>query len=675
MQSTTVFYIVIALLISVLVAYLQYFYNVKNKPKINILLFALKAISLFLLIILFINPTIKKTEVVNVKPILSLLSDNSKSIPFFKEEVNVKELKNIILNNKKLKSKFDIKEFTFGNSLIAKDSLTFLDSNTNISQAITSANELYNEKIAPIVIFTDGNQTIGNDYEFLNSKQKIYPIVLGDTLKYTDLKISKLNVNKYSYINNKFPVEIFINYDGNEIVNTKLSIYKNANIIYSKNLKFSKLNKSKTLTVYLESSKEGLQYYSASLRKLQKEKNIKNNTKNFSVEVIIQQTKILILSSINHPDIGVLKKAIESNKQRKVDVSLVYNNEYNISDYQLVILYQVNDKFKNVFNALKNDKVNYLLINGTKTDYNFLNNLNLGFSKKSINKTEDYGVIFNNNFLPFLQKDIGFNHFNPLKDKFGEITFLKEYNTLLYQNINGIETQNPLLVTLEQNNLRSAILFGEDIWKWRAASFLNTNSFQDFDEFIGNLVQYLASNKKRNRLEVNTESIYPANSTINVSAFFTDKNYKFDARAALEITITNTKTKKQFKFPFSLKNNSYQAEIENLTSGIYSFNVSVIGQNIHKKGKFKITDYLIEEQFTNANNIKLEKLAINSKGMLFYKDQIKELIDELLNNKSFYTTQKSINKEQNLIDWKWIFFLIIGFLSAEWFVRKYYGKI
>ncbi len=68
------------------------------------------------------------------------------------------------------------------------------------------------------------------------------------------------------------------------------------------------------------------------------------------------------------------------------------------------------------------------------------------------------------------------------------------------------------------------------------------------------------------------------------------------------------KSKKVTKIPFSVFNNWYQAEIENLVSGNYNYKVSVIDQNIHKYGKFKIADFQIEEQFTNANYKKLLKL-------------------------------------------------------------------
>ncbi|WP_240614666.1 VWA domain-containing protein [Polaribacter filamentus] len=490
-----------------------------------------------------------------------------------------------------------------------------------------------------------------------------------------DLKIAQLNVNKYSYLQNKFPVEVILNFEGTETINTQFSIFNDGKTVYRENVSFSSDKKSATITANLTSTKEGLQYYTASINTLKNEKNTKNNSEIFSVEVINEQTKVLILSSVLHPDIGALKKSIESNKQRSVDVLLVDKFKGNIQDYQLVIFYQLNNKFTSIISELKQQNSNYLLISGADTDWNFINKQQLGFTKNAINQTENYGAIYDDSFLTFLQEDIGFDNFPPLKDKFGEVLISKEHQTLLYQNVNGIQTNQPLFTTFDVNNQRSAVLFGEGIWKWRAVSFLNSNSFEEFDKFTGSLVQYLASNKKRDRLEVNANTIYPANSTIHISAFYTDKNYQFDARAALEIAITNSETKEVTKIPFSLINNSYQIEIENLTSGDYSYKVEVLGLDIKTNGRFKITEYQIEEQFTNANESKLQQLAAKTGGKVYYKNQMADLTKELLENESFYTVQKLSIKQQILIDWKWILFFIIGLFTAEWFIRKYHGKI
>jgi hypothetical protein len=675
LQTTTIFYIVIALLLSLSVAFFQYFYKTKSTPKIHILLFFLKTISFFLLLLLLINPKIKKTSLVNKKPVLAVLVDNSKSIQFFKEDKKIKEFTSNIEKNKLLLEKFDVKKFSFGSTLNLLDSLSFKENKTNISKAILSLNELNSNKIAPILLLTDGNQTIGNNYEFINSKQPVFPVVFGDTLKYKDLKINQLNVNKYSYIKNEFPVEVLLNYKGKENVSSQFSIFSNGKVVFTKKVQFSATEKSKTILANLTANKEGVQYYTAAIRKITNEKNTKNNTKNFSVEVLNEQTKILILTAVLHPDIGALKKSIESNKQRSVAVFLIDKFKKQLTDYELVILYQPTTIFTSIITEIKKRKRNYFFISGTNTDWNFINKQQLGFTKKAINQIENYEGIYKEGFLTFLQKDIGFNQFSPLKDKFGEIVISKEHQKLLLQNINGLQTQQPLLATFEYDNQKSAVLFGEGIWKWRAASFLNLNSFKDFDEFTGNLVQYLASNKKLNRLEVNAASLYLANTTIKIAAFYRDKNYKFDARANLEITITNTASKEVTKLPFSLVNNAYQAEIENLAFGNYTYKVSVKNQNLNKFGRFKITAYQIEKQFINANNDKLEKLANITGGKLFYKNQLDALTKELIENKNFYTTQKSIVTTQNLIDWKWILFFVIGLFSLELFIRKYYGKI
>lgn len=654
---------------------MQYLYKVNDKTTIPKILFFLKASSLFLLIILLINPKIERSKITNEKPILSLLIDNSSSIQYFEESGQVKKLINKLENNSALTTKFLIEKYSFGENLKILDSLNFNEVNTDIAKSIQELNELQINKKSPIVLVSDGNQTKGLDYSFIKSKQAIYPLVVGDTTKFEDLSITQVNVNKYSYINNKFPIEIILNYDGENNIKIPIAISKNGKRLFRKIVNFSKTNKSVTLQTEFESISEGLQYYTVSIGKLNNEKNISNNSKSFSIEVINEQTKIALITSTIHPDIGVLKKAIETNKQRSLEIIPIDKFKGGIKDYQLIILYQPTNQFSALLNQIIDSESNYWLISGSKTSWNFLNQNNLGVFKNVINQTENFGAIYNDGFLTFLQEDINFNNLPPLTDKFGDITVLGEKQTLIYQNINGVATNQPLFTFLENNNIKKGFLLGEDIWKWRAASFLNTNSFEEFDNFIGNIVQYLASNKKRNRLEVNTESIYPVNSRIKIAAFYTDKNYRFDDRANLEIKIKNTQNQEVTTFPFSLVNNSYQTEIDNLPSGDYTYDVSVSNQNMKRSGRFKVSEFQIEQQFTNANDSKLKMLASNSKGKLFYKDKTDNLIKELLQNEDYYTIQKSNITVENLINWKWLLFMVIGLLSLEWFIRKYNGKI
>ncbi|MEX6625662.1 VWA domain-containing protein [Tenacibaculum salmonis] len=674
MEKITIIYIVLAVLLSVAIAFFQYFYKTTRKSKRNNLLFVLKTLSLFLLFLLFINPQINTLETKNSKPVLSVLVDNSSSIKYFKAEEKVASVLKTLKKSDKIQDKFEVQFLSFDKktAVLTSDSLSFSGTQTDIYQAINSVNELQKERLNTTILITDGNQTTGNDYDYINSKNKFFPVVVGDTTLYKDLQISQVNVNKYNYIKNKFPVETLLYYEGKENVKATFLIQHNGKKVFSKRLNFSPSQPAQTVITNLTSDKKGIQYYKTSISKIENEKNTKNNYKNFSVEVIDEQTKVLILSSFLHPDVGAIKKSIESNKQRKVDIALINDKNIKYQDYQFFVFYQPNSSFKKVFEKVKS---NYLIVSGTKTNWNFLNTQNLGVKKEAINQKEAYTAIYNTSFLPFLQENIHFDEFPPLNDVFGDVQLTSDAQTLLYQKYAGIETTQPLLTTIEKNNQKQAVLFGEGIWKWRANSFLKEQSFEVFDAFLGNLVQYLASNKKRKRLDVKNKHTYLANAPITISAFYVDKNYLFDARSSLELTLTNNNSKEKKTLPFSLVNNSYQVSVEGLSSGDYSYEVTVANQKIKSYGKFKITDFNIEEQFTNANHKKLNSLALKTKGNVFYIDKIDNLLTQLSEDTAYYTTQKSITKKQHLIDWKYLLFLVIILLSIEWFIRKFDGKI
>ncbi len=672
MPVSTLLFIVLSVLVSVALAYFQYFFKTKNNPKITILLFFLRALSLFLLGLLLINPKIKSTIHENVKPVLSFLVDNSRSTKHFKEEESVKQMLTTIKSNKELSEKFDMNFFALGQNISVLDSLHFEETNTDLSKAIKSVNALHKTENGAIVLISDGNQTIGNDYEFVNSKQKVFPVVIGDTTKFQDVKISQLNVNKYSYLENKFPVEVLLYYDGETPVESVFTITKNGKKVFSERVKFSKSQPTKTITTNLSSTSKGTQYYTAGIGKISNEKNTRNNYKSFAVEVIDEQTKVLLLSSILHPDLGAFKKAIESNKQRKVEIALASKFKKSLDAYQLVLFYQPNASFKKWMTTRTS---NFILVTGTKTDWRFINSLPLGIQKDAINQSENYGALYNSDFTTFLQKNIYFDDFAPLQDRFGTLEITTDYETLLYQKLKGITTEEPLIATLEQGDSKFSAIFGEGIWKWRGASYREENTFEMFDAFIANLVQYTSSTKKRKRLEATIKNIYPANSTIDISALYLDKNYQFDTRANLQLSVTNVATKANKLFPFTLNGNAYKVSVEGLEPGDYRYTISALGNSISTSGKFKVTNFQVEEQFTNANADKLGRLAQKTEGTLYHKNQMEELLSELVAAKDYKTVQKSKVKEQNLIHWKWLLILAAFLLATEWFIRKYIGKI
>jgi len=675
LEKYLIIWILLGLILSIFLGYYLYYYKVKQPTKINLLLAIIRSFVFFLIGLLLINPSIPEEVLFSQKTKLSVLLDNSSSIKYLKKDSLINHILEGLKNDKKLNKKFNIDYYSFGNKFQLSDTLNFNDNQTDISIPLKKITRIQKNRNSPIVLISDGNQTIGNDYLYTKIKEPVFPIVIGDTSKYKDVKISQINVNRYSFINNKFPVETILQYDGVQPVRLRYSIENNGKIIYTKIIKFTDKNNSRILKTFIKASQEGLNVYKSKIQYLENEKNKANNYKNFSVEVNNKQSKILIVSSFYHPDLGALKKAIERDKQRKVNIEIIKSKKHQINDYQLIILYQPDEKFNLLLKQLNSNKLSFMLITGSKTDWSFINNESLGITKKNINQLENYSASFNNSFFTFSQKNIGFENFPPLLDYFGELNIMIPHQTLLFQNINGYSSQRPLLVTANENNQKKIFLFGEGIWKWRSSSFQKKNSFINFDKFIGSIVQYASNKKIRDRLDIDIKPSYNINSKILISAFYIDENFQFDNRATLLFTVLNKNTKEKKILPFSLSDSSYQLYLNSLDSGKYEYTVSVNEQDISKKGNFVVNDFLVEEQFTSANSNKLGLLAKKTKGELYFEDNYNLLIDKLVNDDQFQIEQKSKQISSNLINKTWMMLVIVTLLSIEWIIRKYIGKV
>ena len=675
MENYTNIFILIALLFSILIGYYQYYFKVITRSNYSIFLFSIRSLVFFLLFLLLINPSIPRKDLIIEKPTLSVLIDNSLSIRYLSKDSLVNTMLSSFKSSEILKKNFDVNYYSFGEQFNVIDSLNFDEKQTNIYTPLRSISKNSNDTNNGIILLSDGNQTIGKDYEFIKMNIPIYSIIVGDTLTYNDVRIDKINTNRYSFVNNKFPVESLLQYNGEESVKLKYTIENTGKIIYSKTINLNKEDNSRLLNIEITSKKEGLNYYKATIENLDNEKNTSNNTKEFSIEVINKQSKVLIVSPFNHPDLGALKKAIESDKQRKVIIQTKNIDNINLSSYKSIIIYQPNFSFKKIINEINKSKKPYLLITGSNTNWSFINSNFTGLNKNDINTVEKYRPSLNKNFLIFNQNNIGFENFPPLLDKFGETTVSISHQILLYQNIKGFNSKEPLLAISNNNNQKKVFLFGEGIWKWRSTSYLMSNSFQNFDNFISNIVLYISSNTIKNRLDVEVKSSYNANSSININAFFVDENYKFDDRAIIYFTLKNKNSKKTTTFPFLLSKKSYKLNLNPLESGEYEYSIDVKNQNFSQKGSFKVNKFDIEKQFNKVNYLKLKELTNKTKGFIYFENNYNELIPDLLNDQRFSFVQKiKINYDQ-LINWKWGLIIIIVLLSSEWFIRKYYGQI
>nr|WP_299173014.1 vWA domain-containing protein [uncultured Allomuricauda sp.] len=676
MEIRTVLLIILAVLAAVVIVYFQYFYKSNRKANLSIVLAGLRFFTLLSAFILLVNPKFTKNEYFLEKANLVVLVDNSSSIESGEDEQLITAVSSIT-NHTDLNERFQIDQYAFSTELAQGDSLKFDGKNTNISKALSKIDEIYANGTNAIILLTDGNQTLGRDYEFLSlgKNNSIYPVAVGDTAQFEDISIGRVNSNTYAFLKNKFPLEISVNYNGRKPISKTLTISLDGIVQHQQQVDFGENENSRTINELLEAKSVGVKSINVQIASLTNEKNVFNNTREIAVEVIDEKTTVTLVSEIMHPDIGAIKKAIEANEQRVVNIRKPQEALNRVDETDLFVLYQPTNRFKPIYDYLHKSGTNSFTITGTKTNWAFLNSAQNNFFKENFNQPEEIEPVLNTAFGSFGLSDFSMDNYPPLLGNLGDIELKVPNDILVHQRIRGVDLDKPLFAILNEPTRREAVLFGENIWRWRAQSYRNTQSFVEFDEFMQKLMVYLTSNGKKSRLELDYELVFENSSEAKIRAYSFDESFIFNDNANLLLEYRSAEANLSRELPMLLKGSYFEADLSDFSPGEYTFTVTNQDENTKRSGVFKILEFNPERLMISTNHEKLQRLAQKAKGSVFYLDEMEDLIVELTDSSEFIPVQKSRQNVVSLIDFKLLLGLMAVTLALEWFLRKYNGLI
>ncbi len=112
-----------------------------------------------------------------------------------------------------------------------------------------------------------------------------------------------------------------------------------------------------------------------------------------------------------------------------------------------------------------------------------------------------------------------------------------------------------------------------------------------------------------------------------------------------------------------------------LASGTYSWTTiaKFQGKTLFKSGEFVVEDVAIESLDTRANFSVLNQLTTQSDGSFETLNNYSKLIDQIAARKDITSVRYSDSGFTSLIDWVWIFVLLILLFGTEWFLRRFWG--
>jgi hypothetical protein len=661
--------------------------SIYDIPKyLNIILFFLRFLSIFIISSLLLGILIKQWSKKVEKPLIVLAQDNSTSILFNSDSLYYKgKYKDDIESFKKsLSEKFEVKQLLFGTEVREDNNITFQDKHTDISALIREAeNRFVNRNIGALIIASDGiyNKGLNPLYQSYKFKAPIYTIGLGDTTDKKDIILKKVYYNKITYLGNTFPIEILSEVNKCNGCNYQVSIKKNGQQLFNKIISANSDNFFNTTKVQLEAKEKGLQRYTISLSRVEGEVTYDNNQQDIFIEVLDSRQKILLLTAAPHPDIAAIKSAISQNENYDIESYHVNDFNKNLKEYSLVIFYQLpdlNGAGINLIEASQKLLIPTLFITGLNVSYNLFNKLQTGININVVQgKYNEVQAIKNKNFTLFTGNE-SFNkvyaEFPALIAPFGNIKYSSAFTPLFFQKIGMVETEEPLVLFNVQNEPKVGVILAEGWWRWKLANYARYQNHDAFNEWIQKTVQLLSAKQDKSKFRVFAKNLYDENEAIEIEAELYNDAFELYNEPEVSINIYDA-NKKRYPFSFVKTSNAYRLNAGYLPVGDYTYEAMVIiGDKILKQtGSFSIAAIVIEQLQTKANHHLLNSIAEKQNGKLFLPSQFDELKNELLQREDLLPVAYSEQKLNELINLKWIFFLIIALLSLEWFIRKRFG--
>ncbi|HZL11421.1 MAG TPA: hypothetical protein VFC65_15655 [Prolixibacteraceae bacterium] len=676
------FFVLLSIFLAAGISYLLYFRNPENSSLTTVqkvFLVILRFLSLFLIFLFLLSPLMERTKKIKQLPILAVAFDNSQSVQPYSSELGHFE--------QSLKDRFagdyQLEFWSFGEKVENTETFTGTERRSDYGQLIQSVKNNYiNKNIGALILFGDGIYNQGQNPENFASGLKfpVYTIGVGDTARKTDAVIGNVKTNKVAFLKNKFPVEIELKFSKLKNKMAYIDIENNHQQIYSSTISIVSDDDFKLELASLEATHAGLQHYKIRIRPFDGEVNLKNNEFEFVIQILENKQKILLLSDGPHPDMGAIRNSLS--ELQNYETKLVTGNEIpdSLSSYNLIILNQIpalKNAASKLLTRIKESRIPVLFLVGPNSLLEQLNSLDMGLKISASKNTEEVQAKFDDNFSLFVlssgTKEILAGS-PPLLSPFGNTELSPMMQNLAFQYIRNIQTNKTMMAFGTNKGRKTGFVLGEGLWRWRLYDFQKSGNHEAFNEWIQKTIQYLALRENEDNFNVYHPALFQETDNIELTAELYNDSYELVNTPDVTIRIQNDSLK-EFNYLFDRTNDSYNLNAGNMEPGDYTFEAETQLGNQHftEKGTFSIVKNELEVQNNRADFGVLVQLSQQTGGQFYPIARQDSLLEAIRDNKQITVQEHQQTTQNEWINLKGLFLMLIILLGVEWFFRKYWG--
>ncbi len=656
--------------------------------------------------ILLLEPLLTSLTKLTFPPIIAVLQDDSESLVIQPDSTYVRkdfpqQLKGFMGEFEGENYQLDLYRFAAEVSPEADpDSLRFDQAGTNLSAGLKHVENLYqNQNLGAVVLISDGIPTAGVSplYAIEGLRQPVYTVLLGDTTPQRDIRIQEVLYNEIAYLDNEMPIRVKVRSRGYDQASLKVTLRNREKVFGTQPLTLSRRKSEGTVDFTIKPDEVGLQPYQVVVSRMDGEITYRNNVRTLYINVLETRVKIALFAGAPHPDLGALKQAFAQDESYELTEFVLrrpgtfYNDpsNYNLQDFDLFILHNFpqssadDEEVAQLAQLIEEEKKPVMYLVGISTDlptmgplFDYMGLTPRGVSPKSEEVIADFQETYrNHSTYTFADSWISWiNAAPPLYRNQSDWQPKPTTNVYATAKIKSVALDYPVFGLQSQLGRKNMVLLGENFWRWRAHSYLESDDFELFDSWLFNLIKWLRANDDKRKFKVEpSQTFFTSNDPVIFKGQAYDDSYNPIEGVDIELTLTDPEGRKEEFYLNESVEAQYTLELYNLAEGPYSYTAEgrkadqLVGRD---QGQFSIGRSNVEHFRLQADQDLMQQVALRTGGEAVAARELDQLAAQLKALPGLKPTSEFKRDRQSVHEYGWIMVLLLLLLSAEWIVRK-----
>jgi uncharacterized membrane protein len=578
--------------------------------------------------------------------------------------------------------------------------------------------------LSAIVIATDGASNVPTDLaaslrELRARDIAVFTIGVGDTARPIDAELTRVDMPRRVIVGSRVNIEAFVGLRGFGSTKVLLGVREDGRAIKTEEFQL-RGNDTQAVNLEITPQTPGLHRYTVDITPLDGEVSVENNRQDSLVQVIEGPMRVLYVEGEPRWELGKIREALQVNEKNVTLVSLQRTgenkfyrqgingqqelvsgfptSEEELFSYDGLVIGSIEagffsaDQLRNI-EAFVARRGGGLLALGGRLSFNggkyrgttLADLLPVSLDGKDVDTAAAFSPVYKavltgpgqSHPITRLNDDRGvsqktWNELPPISVSEVLTNVKPGASVLLEARKNGTSQAVPLLIQQRYGRGQSLALTASDTWRWRMRSDSKNNAHETFWR---QMLRYLVSFTPSQTEISAAQDVYALDDTIRIAADIRDKKFNPvpDARAMARVTKPSGATV-DVPLQFTTLNNvnTYVGDLKADELGQHKIELvgtsTSLGQ-LSANTNVLVSDLNREYFGATQNSDLLKRIATETGGKYYSTSNMQTLIDDL----TYRQTPYSERVTKDLWDMPINFMLIIGLLTAEWFLRKREG--